>query len=130
MVTKDELTNFKDASEYEKDLLALQTLKITDVNVINEEEINSIYDIMSTEYNAEEIPSTKIIEWLKEDLEIHKKENSVYCKFCGGNLNMKEIEEKTQKYLEDRKQQDLQKLEFFIDKLKNIINTKEAILYN
>lgn len=130
LVTKDELTNFKDASEYEKDLLALQTLKITDVNVINEEEINSIYDIMSTEYNAEEIPSTKIIEWLKEGLEIHKKENSVYCKFCGGNLNMKEIEEKTQKYLEDRKQQDLQKLEFFIDKLKNIINTKEAILYN
>jgi len=85
LVTEDELTIFKDASEYEKDLLALQTLKIIDVNVINNEEINSIYNIMLTEYNSEEIPSSKIIEWFKEGLEIHKKENSKKCKFCGGN---------------------------------------------
>lgn len=65
LATKEELTNFKDTLEYEKDLLTLQTLKIIDVNVINEEEINSIYNIMSTKYNNEEIPSTKIIEWIK-----------------------------------------------------------------
>ena len=130
LVTKDELINFKDTSEYEKDLLALQTLKIIDVSVIYDEEINSINNIMLMEYNNEEIPSTKIIEWLKEGLEIHKKENSEQCKFCGGNLNIKEIEEKTQKYLKDRKQQDLQKLEIFVDKLKNIINIKETIIRN
>lgn len=130
LATKEELTNFKDTLEYEKDLLTLQTLKIIDVNVINEEEINSIYNIMSTKYNNDEIPSTKIIEWIKEGLEIHKKANLQHCKFCDGNLNIYQIEEKTKKYLEDRKQQDLQKLEFFLDKLKNIIDTKDAILYN
>lgn len=124
---EEELKNTKDSSEYEKELLKIENLKIINIDLIDAQEIISISEILSNEYSKVEIPSIEIIEWLKTGLHIHKKKNTEKCIFCSGDLDLNKIEDKITTYLSNKKQQDLQKLDNFRKKIDIILNNKEKI---
>lgn len=116
---EDELKTIKDTSGYEKDLATLKVSNIIRINTLSIEDINTISNIMNTNYDKNEIPSATVLTWLEDGLKIHKHENSNICKFCGGSIEIKEIEDKINTYLNDKKQKDLIKL----DKLYSIIKS-------
>ena len=114
-----ELENIKDSSETEKDLNQLRLINVIDFAYPNEQDIEELNNIMSNEYDENEIPSAKILSWMQEGIEIHKNDNTKKCKFCGGTVHIEEIETNVQKYLSDKKQQDLLKL----SEVNSIINS-------
>ena len=115
----EELENIKDSSETEKDLNQLRLINIIDFVYPNEQEIEDLNNIMSNEYDENEIPSAKILSWMQEGIEIHKNDNTQKCKFCGGTVHIEEIENNVQKYLSDKKQQDLLNL----NKISSVIHS-------
>jgi hypothetical protein len=127
---KDNLRNVKNPSEYEHNLDEVRNLKIVELNILNVGEIDELSRIINSNYGNNEIPIPEVLEWLQKGLNIHKKENSKVCKFCGGSLDLNSIEDNINKFLSDKKQQDLIKLNTFSVQLKNLIDSKENINNN
>ncbi len=123
----EELKNIKDSSETEKDLNQLRLINVIDFVYPNEQEIEDLNNIMSNEYDENEIPSAKILSWMQEGIEIHKNDNTQKCKFCGGTVHIEEIENNVQKYLSDKKQQDLLNLNKISSVIHSMISNGENI---
>ena len=123
----EELENIKDSSETEKDLIQLKEISVIDFNFPNEQEIKDLNIIMISEYDKNEIPSAKILSWMQEGIEIHKTDKDKKCKFCGGTVHIEEIENKVQKYLSDKKQQDLIKLNKINSTISSMITNSKNI---
>ena len=123
----EELENIKDSSETEKDLNQLRLINVIDFVYPNEQEIEDLNNIMSNEYDENEIPSAKILSWMQEGIEIHKNDDTKKCKFCGGTVHIEEIETRVQKYLSDKKQQDLLKLNKISSIIHSMISNGESI---
>lgn len=125
--SKEDLKNVKDASSYEKELVTLQGIKLLTMEILTNDEIDTISLIMNKNYENNEIPSAEVLSWLEQGLIIHKHDNSRKCKFCGGNIEINEIEETINKYLNDKKQKDLIILNKLHLKIKEIseLNLKE-----
>ena len=127
---KEDLKYIKDTSEYEKELENIQNANIITFDLITDEEINELSRIMKTKYNETEIPTTKVLSWLKNGLEIHKDEHANRCQFCGNVIKLEEIEDKIEKYLNDKKQQDLLIIERISAKVNTIINQVQQLNEN
>lgn len=125
--SKEDLKNVKDASSYEKELVTIQGIKLLTMEILTNDEIDTISLIMNKNYENNEIPSAEVLSWLEQGLIIHKHDNSRKCKFCGGNIEINEIEETINKYLNDKKQKDLIILNKLHLKIKEIseLNLKE-----
>lgn len=123
----EELKNIKDSSETEKELIQLKEISVIDFNYPNEQEINDLNTIMISEYDKNEIPSAKILSWMQEGIEIHKTDKDKKCKFCGGTVHIEEIENKVQKYLSDKKQQDIIKLNKINSTISSMITNSKSI---
>ena len=91
---------------------------------LTDDEIDTIASIMNRNYEKNEIPSAEVLSWLEQGLTIHKHDNSKKCKFCGNNIEINEIEETINKYLNDKKQKDLIVLNGLYIKIKKIIELK------
>ena len=124
---KEELKTVKDSIEYEKELNMINNTDVITLDILNDEEINSLSKIMSNKYNNNEIPSTLILSWLENGLEIHKKDNLTTCKFCGGNVDLNDIENRINEYHNDKKQQDLLELDKIYTKIKTLLSSKQLI---
>lgn len=122
--SKEDLKNVKDASSYEKELVTLQGIKLLTMEILTNNEIDTISLIMNKNYENNEIPSAEVLSWLEQGLIIHKHDNSRKCKFCGGNIEINEIEETINKYLNDKKQKDLIILNKLHLKIKEISELK------
>lgn len=122
--SKEDLKNVKDASSYEKELVTLQGVKLLTMEILTNDEIDTISLIMNKNYENNEIPSAEVLSWLEQGLIIHKHDNSRKCKFCGGNIEINEIEETINKYLNDKKQKDLIILNKLHLKIKEISELK------
>lgn len=122
--SKEDLKNVKDASSYEKELVTLQGIKLLTMEILTNDEIDTISLIMNKNYENNEIPSAEVLSWLEQGLIIHKHNNSRKCKFCGGNIEINEIEETINKYLNDKKQKDLIILNKLHLKIKEISELK------
>lgn len=122
--SKEDLKNVKDASSYEKELVTLQGIKLLTMEILTNDEIDTISLIMNKNYENNEIPSAEVLSWLEQGLIIHKHDNSRKCKFCGGNIGINEIEETINKYLNDKKQKDLIILNKLHLKIKEISELK------
>lgn len=125
--SKEELKTVKDSIEYEKELNMINNTDVITLDILNDEEINSLSKIMSNKYNNNEIPSTLILSWLENGLEIHKKDNLTTCKFCGGNVDLNDIENRINEYHNDKKQQDLLELDKIYTKIKTLLSSKQLI---
>lgn len=128
--SKEELKNIKDSSEYEKELEKIQNVSIISFNLIADEEINELSKILAAKYNQNEIPTAKVLSWLKDGLEIHKDANASKCKFCGNSIKLEEIENKITDYLNDKKQQDLLTVDKIKTKATEIINQEKQLNEN
>lgn len=122
--SKEDLKNVKDVSSYEKELVTLQGIKLLTMEILTNDEIDTISLIMNKNYENNEIPSAEVLSWLEQGLIIHKHDNSRKCKFCGGNIEINEIEETINKYLNDKKQKDLIILNKLHLKIKEISELK------
>ena len=118
--SKEDLKNIKDSSSYEKELATLQEINLISIDTLTNEEINTLSAIMNSNYEKNEIPSAEVLSWLKQGLNIHKHDNSKKCKFCGGNIETSEIEDRINRYLSDKKQKDLITLDVLYSKIKKI----------
>ncbi len=119
--SKDDLKNVKDSSSYEKELNTLQGIDLLTIQTLTNDEIDTISSIMNRNYEKNEIPSAEVLSWLEQGLTIHKHDNSKKCKFCGSSIEINEIEETINNYLNDKKQKDLITLNGLHIKIKSII---------
>ena len=119
--SKDDLKNVKDSSSYEKELNTLQGIELLTIQTLTNDEIDTISSIMNRNYEKNEIPSAEVLSWLEQGLTIHKHDNSKKCKFCGSSIEINEIEETINNYLNDKKQKDLITLNGLHIKIKSII---------
>lgn len=122
--SKDDLKGVKDSSSYEKELTTVQGINLLKIETLTDDEIDTIASIMNRNYEKNEIPSAEVLSWLEQGLIIHKHDNSKKCKFCGNNIEINEIEETINKYLNDKKQKDLIVLNGLYIKIKKIIELK------
>ena len=122
--SKDDLKGVKDSSSYEKELPTVQGINLLKIETLTDDEIDTIASIMNRNYEKNEIPSAEVLSWLEQGLTIHKHDNSKKCKFCGNNIEINEIEETINKYLNDKKQKDLIVLNGLYIKIKKIIELK------
>lgn len=122
--SKDDLKGVKDSSSYEKELTTVQGINLLKIETLTDDEIDTIASIMNRNYEKNEIPSAEVLSWLEQGLTIHKHDNSKKCKFCGNNIEINEIEETINKYLNDKKQKDLIVLNGLYIKIKKIIELK------
>lgn len=119
--SKEDLKNVKDSSIYEKELATLQSVNVIAIEALTNEEIDTISAIMNRNYENNEIPTAEVLSWLELGLKIHKHDDSKKCKFCGGNIEISEIETTINKYLSDKKQKDLIILDKLYCRIQSII---------
>ncbi|HFD7623966.1 TPA: AAA family ATPase, partial [Staphylococcus aureus] len=83
--------------------------RIYEINIpnltIEEYETTKIVEILQKDYSDTKIPSYEVVEWLRNGLILHDKEDSV-CKFCDNKFDYSGIEEKVNMYLSNEKQND------------------------
>lgn len=118
---KENLKGVKDSSSYEKELTTIQDINLLKIDTLTEDEIDTISSIMNRKYEKNEIPSAEVLSWLEQGLIIHKHDNSTRCKFCGSNIEINNIEEIINKYLNDKKQKDLIALNGLYIKIRKIV---------
>lgn len=124
---EEELETVNNTDDFEAKILNLKKIRIQFSIDFQQEELDQITFIVANKYSADIIPSSKILHWLEEGLEIHKNDNSKQCKFCGGELHLNEIEKNINLFIENKKQKDLKKLEIFLDKINSAINLKNEL---
>ena len=83
--------------------------RIYEINIpnltIEEYETTKIVEILQKDYSDTKIPSYEVVEWLRNGLLLHDKEDNV-CKFCDNKFDYSGIEEKVNMYLSNEKQND------------------------
>lgn len=71
-----------------------------------------INNYMNRSYDNNNIPESKIINWLEDGEKLHKDHSK--CLFCGNDININKIKEKIKEYVDDEKQKDKNFLENYI----------------
>ena len=104
----------------EQQLEALGTFQIPSFMGFSEEETEALGKICLHSYDDLSIPSTKVIEWIKEGLDVHSK-TANHCLFCGsGSLDISNIEERLQGFLNAESAKAEQRLNSAIERLNGI----------
>ena len=121
----DELIKTTGDNSFEEQKLKIDTLNISNISLLSDEEIIEVNDIFNTVFDDINIPTSEIIEWLNEGLKIHSDGDK--CKFCGGNIDFKKIEENVNQYNSNKKQKATLKLTNFRIKLLQIKKQVESV---
>lgn len=104
----------------------LRTIGFQSFDKISDEDITKASEIFSKSYDNIDIPSSEIVEWMNEGVNIH--ENGDDCKFCGGNLALDDIRERVHEYNENTKQKAVKTLQSLNYKLAELQNTIQSTL--
>lgn len=121
----EELIRTTGDNSYEEQKIKIDTLNISNVSSLNDEEIIEINNIFNTVFDDINIPTSEIIEWLNQGLKIHSDGDK--CKFCGNNIDLKEIEKNVNQYNSNKKQKATLKLTNFKTKLSQIKKQIELV---
>lgn len=122
----NELIKIKGNSELEKEEERIRNLNIPIIDTSIATDLEEIEKIFSKEYSNEEIPSSKIINWINEGLVFHK--DSEICKFCGGHININVIKNKAKLYNENEKQKATLALMSFITEIDRVLEQTEGLV--
>lgn len=129
-IEKDEekLINLKGDNSIENERKKIENLHIPQISYYEESELMKIKKIFTKKYEDIEIPSSKIIQWITEGIEIHN--DGDHCKFCGGNIELEKIKNTVNQYNRSEKQKDAVVLEKFENELKKYMFEIDKLLEN
>jgi len=99
----------------------LKTITFHDFTKFTEDEIDEVQVIFEKIYGNIDIPSSEIVDWLNDGVELHEEGDD--CKFCGGSINFKNIADKVAAFNANEKQKDTKRLQSFDDKMAQLQNT-------
>lgn len=102
--------------EVQKDLV--DSVIIEPLGRISETDISLLDKLFTQTYADIDIPTSTVIKWLNEGLEIHDTGDT--CKFCGGRLDYNVIKLRVQSYNENLKQRAVVELSSLQNKLQRI----------
>ena len=89
---------------------------------ITPDELQRAKKIFQTIFSDNVIPVLDVIKWINDGVVLHKTGNLEKCQFCGGNINIKEVENKLAEYNNDKKQKSAATLDDILSKLKDILD--------
>lgn len=123
---EEKLLNTKGDNSIENERSKIEKVLIPQISSYKKEELMKIKEIFVKKYDNIDIPSSKIISWITDGIELHK-EGEV-CKFCGGNIELNNIKNKIEQYNKNEKQKDSIILTNFNDKLISYISELDGLL--
>lgn len=116
---EEELLKIKGDNSLEKQKLIIESINIPIIQLVSNEEIDTLKYIFAKKFDDIQIPNSKIIEWISNGLHIHQ--DGEKCKFCGGTPDLVYIKEKIEKYNSNEKQKASIQLTQFRDKIESLI---------
>ena len=123
---EEKLLNTKGDNSIENERIKIEKILIPQISSYKKDEVINIKEIFTKKYDNIDIPSSKIITWITDGLELHK-EGEV-CRFCGGNIELSNIKNKIEQYNKNEKQKDSIVLTDFNNKLINYISEIDSLL--
>lgn len=123
---EEKLLNTKGDNSIENERSKIEKILIPQISSYKKEEMMNIKEIFVKKYDNIDIPSSKIISWITDGIELHK-EGEV-CKFCGGHIELSNIKNRIEKYNKNEKQKDSVILTNFNDKLISYISELDSLL--
>ena len=104
----------------------IEKIVIPEISKFTKEEIDTIKEIFTKKFDNIDIPSSKIVSWIREGIELHKEGEC--CQFCGGNIELNKIRDRIEQYNKNEKQKDSMVLTDFNNKLTNYISEIQGLL--
>lgn len=123
---EEKLLNAKGDNSIENERSKIEKVLIPQISSYKKEELMNIKEIFAKKYDNIDIPSSKIISWITDGIELHKEGD--ICKFCGGNIELSNIKNKIEQYNKNEKQKDSVILTNFNDKLISYISELDSLL--
>ena len=123
---EEKLLNTKGDNSIENERIKIEKILLPQISSYKKDELINIKEIFTKKYDNIDIPSSKIITWITDGLELHK-EGEV-CRFCGGNIELSNIKNKIEQYNKNEKQKDSIVLTDFNNKLINYISEIDSLL--
>ena len=132
---EEKLLNTKGDNSINNERSKIEKILIPQISSYKKEELINIKEIFTKKYDNIDIPSSKIISWITEGIDLHKEGEN--CKFCGGRIELSNIKNKIEQYNKNEKQKDSviltefnNKLMRYISEIDNLIMLKDNIIIN
>lgn len=106
-VTEEELKATHNADALEAKYANMMDFKFVQMDAFSSDEIEKISKILTKSYSDEQIPSSQVIAWLKEGINIHTEKKADRCEFCGAPIILDDIIHRVDDYLDNEKQKDV-----------------------
>lgn len=100
------------SSGLQDQLSAIELIEIPkfDFPGISDGSVESIVTILNNKYDSENFPPPETLRWIEEGINIHSTEDGDQCSFCENKLDIQYVIDKFEKYINDTRQIDLQRL--------------------
>lgn len=129
IVSDIQLDNYTSDFDYENKKNQIYLLPDLKIALFEKEVLQNIQNICSKEYNKEKVPAQVLLDWIRNGIVLHKKENSKKCMFCGSQLNdLSSIEKEFDNYLKNSKVIDSISVQSFTISLEENITCIESVL--
>ena len=132
---EEKLLNTKGDNTIENEKSKIEKIVIPKISSYKKEDIENIKEIFVKKYDDISIPSSKIVSWISDGIELHSEGDK--CKFCGGDIDLSKIKNKVEQYNKNEKQKDSiilvefnKKLINSIAEINNLLLLKENIIIN
>lgn len=98
------LIGYKGDKSLEKELLSIESIVIENIIFSDKDKliVDDAASCLAQKFTDILIPSSIIVKWLNEGINIHQKEKQ--CQFCGGNIELDEIKQRVELYNSSEKQ--------------------------
>lgn len=120
---KQKLSQMVGDDRFNKTIIQLESIIIESVEAVNSDVFSTIKMVATHQYDTDDIPSSTIIDWLNEGVQIHNETSSEICLFCGQKINIESIQNQIKLYNENQIQKDTVILKDFEITLNGIIET-------
>lgn len=126
ITTEDKLETINVDFDFERAKSDLESLPAIDLLNLTGD-LNTASEIVNTPYKVEDIPATKVLDWIEQGISLNK--DSKKCLFCGSDLNnYDEIVEHFKGFINSTKQKDERILLIFSEVLnKEILKLQDFI---
>ncbi|MGF2165003.1 AAA family ATPase [Enterococcus avium] len=98
------LKEYKGDNSLEKELASVESIVLENIVFADEDKMitNNAVNFLDQEFADVLIPSSIIVKWLNDGVDIHQKEKK--CQFCGGNIDLDNIRQRVELYNLSEKQ--------------------------
>lgn len=123
---EEKLLNTKGDNSIENERNRIEKIPIPQISSYKKDEVKHIKEIFTKKYDNIDIPSSKIVSWITEGIDLHKEGEN--CKFCGGRIELSNIKNKIEQYNKNEKQKDSVILTGFNNKLTRYISEIDDLI--